>query len=1032
MKSLPHLRLSAYVAAAALIGFASSPIHAADRFWIAPNGGQFGATAFWSTTAGGPGGASVPGPADTANFTLDETYEVAFLADATNFMLDVEDGDVTFDLRGRTYTVASNQAQSIDVGLRDGQTARLTVQGGTLAVDTNGKQVVIGASDGGPGSSIGFLTITSGGHLGNATARPDILVGRSGAGTLTVNENGRIDGRTFIVGSFGGNNGTVTITGPSAVADISGNTTIGLGDSIFAGGAVAGTVNVTNGGTLTSAASVLIGDNLGAHGSVSVSGAGSSWIIAGISTIGEDGDGTLTITSGGLVSSAAAVTLGNTSTGFGTATVTGAGSRWNLSSNHTIGASGLGVMTISNGGQVTSNSNAVLGSVAVSEGRVTVTGAGSQWTLANPLTVGDSGKGELTVSAGGEVSTSFVFLGNTVAASAGVATITGAGSKLTTTGNVTVANIGDGTLNVAGGAEVYVGGILNVNDPAGGPSGTLNLDGGSIFVASNFTNNGKFDFTDGLLQVARNFQPSAAAAAFSINGADTGDLPTLDLIGSGGLLNLASITVGDNRRGKMLVRQGRVVDLGSNGVNIGAFAGSEGLLSVQSGASLSTTGSVAVGGNGGTAGGTGTLEISGGTVDVNTLRLFRDGTINLNGGTLAINTLPVLDGQLNWTAGTLRFDAPFSLTSTNVPKLLGSDATIRAGQVLASNPGVAVTLQTPIVVDGGMLSASSLVNQARIEIKSGSIGAVQNNGLIVGDGTIDGAVTNGAAGTIRVDAGEAIFFTGAVAPNAGELNLVGGTLDFTSAVTNSASGRISGRGTLDFNGGLTNAGKLQFSGGPTDIFGNVTFTGGAGGGEMINSGGGNVVTFYDNVTHNGDEIRTSPTNTTVFFGNFTGAGPFTGTGAVRFEGTFSPGNSPGQVAMDGDVELSAGAQLLMELSGVRDDLHDQLQVGGELLLGGSLEVTLLDGFEPRYGDAFDLFDYGALSGRFDTLDLPMLGAGLIWDTSALYSTGAIIAVPEPAGWILLVGVIVAACLIAVRPWQSATIRKRLALSLQAR
>ncbi len=64
-----------------------------------------------------------------------------------------------------------------------------------------------------------------------------------------------------------------------------------------------------------------------------------------------------------------------------------------------------------------------------------------------------------------------------------------------------------GTLNVASGAEVYVGANLNVNDPAGGPSGTLNLDGGSIFVADNFTNNGKFNFTDGLLQVQGNFQP---------------------------------------------------------------------------------------------------------------------------------------------------------------------------------------------------------------------------------------------------------------------------------------------------------------------------------------------------------------------------------------------------------------------------------------------------------------------------------------------------------------------------------------------
>jgi T5SS/PEP-CTERM-associated repeat protein len=591
----------------------------------------------------------------------------------------------------------------------------------------------------------------------------------------------------------------------------------------------------------------------------------------------------------------------------------------------------------------------------------------------------------------------FVFLGNS-ATGAGVATIRGTGSKLKTSGNVTVANIGAGTLNVADGAEVRVGSSLTVNNG----NGALNLDGGSIYVASNFTNNGKFDFTDGLLQVTRNFQPSASASTFIINGADSDDLPTLDLIGSGGLLNVTNLTVGDNRRGKMLVRQGRALDLGSNGVNIGAFSGGEGTLSVQSGASLATTGTVAVGGNGGTAGGTGTLDISGGTVDVTAVRLFRDGTINLTGGTLAVNAISVLDGSFNWTGGTLRFDAAFALTSVNVPRLLGLDATLGSGQALTSAAGAAVTILTPVVVDGGSLNASSLINQSRLEIRSGSIGPVQNDGLIVGDGVITGAVTNSAAGTIRVDADKSLFFTGAPAPNAGELNLQGGTLDFTAAATNAATGRINGRGTLNFDGGLTNQGRMQFSGGPTDIYGNVTFTGGAGGGEMINSGGANVVTFYGNVTHNGDEIRTSPTNTTVFFGNVTGAGPFTGTGAVRFEGTFTPGNSPAAVSVEGDLQLGADSRLVMELGGTSAGIqYDQLHIGGLLSLDGALDVKLLDGFRPRYGDTFDMLDFGSLTGRFDTLNLPPLDAGLTWDASALYSIGAITAVPEPATLLLV-------------------------------
>jgi len=59
-------------------------------------------------------------------------------------------------------------------------------------------------------------------------------------------------------------------------------------------------------------------------------------------------------------------------------------------------------LTDASGGQVVTTLNAFLGSAAGSEGRVTVTGAGSQWTLSNVLTVGNSGTGDLTVSEGGE------------------------------------------------------------------------------------------------------------------------------------------------------------------------------------------------------------------------------------------------------------------------------------------------------------------------------------------------------------------------------------------------------------------------------------------------------------------------------------------------------------------------------------------------------------------------------------------------------------------------------------------------------
>jgi hypothetical protein len=158
---------------------------------------------------------------------------------------------------------------------------------------------------------------------------------------------------------------------------------------------------------------------------------------------------------------------------------------------------------------------------------------------------------------------------------------------------------------------------------------------------------------------------------------------------------------------------------------------------------------------------------------------------------------------------------------------------------------------------------------------------------------------------------------------------------------------------------------MQFSGGPTDIFGSVSFTGGAGGGEMINSGGSNVVTFYGDVTHNGDEIRTSATNSTVFFGTVSGAGPFTGPGAVRIEGTLVPGSSPTALTFQGSLSLAFRSRLEIELGGPEPGAeHDQLRITGPATLDGALQVSVIDGFTPSLGQSFEVLAAGAIEGQF--------------------------------------------------------------------
>ena len=68
---------------------------------------------------------------------------------------------------------------------------------------------------------------------------------------------------------------------------------------------------------------------------------------------------------------------------------------------------------------------------------------------------------------------------------------------------------------------------------------------------------------------------------------------------------------------------------------------------------------------------------------------------------------------------------------------------------------------------------------------------------------------------------------------------------------------------------------------------------------------------------------------------------------------------------------------------------DQLRVSGQLTLGGTLNVSLINGFAPVAGNSFDILDWSVLSGTFSSIQLPALAGGLSWNTSQLYVTGTL-------------------------------------------
>lgn len=96
-------------------------------------------------------------------------------------------------------------------------------------------------------------------------------------------------------------------------------------------------------------------------------------------------------------------------------------------------------------------------------------------------------------------------------------------------------------------------------------------------------------------------------------------------------------------------------------------------------------------------------------------------------------------------------------------------------------------------------------------------------------------------------------------------------------------------------------------------------------------------------------------------------------------GIVSPGSSPGKISIEGDYTQESGGSLNLELGGtIVGTEYDQLVVTGSAALGGTLNVTPINGFTPTVGDSFTLLSYGTHTGKFTTENLPDLDPGLRW------------------------------------------------------
>src|SRR5690606_24128462 len=391
-------------------------------------------------------------------------------------------------------------------------TGHLELLGGTL--ETAGLSI----GDGGTGT--GSMTIRGAGSEG--TVGSELVVGNAGSGILDIDGGGSLAAGAIVLGLEAGAQGTLTVSDANSLLTHRAT----AGDFII-GWNGTGTLVVEAGGTVDSAGNAHLGQEAGSRGDASVAGVDSAWVMDGELIVGNGGTGSLDITDGARVENTLGWIggrAGGGTTGAGTVTVRGAGSTWINTGYLTVGASAAGSLLIEDGGRVES-ANAAISDLGASNGSVVVRDAGSSWSVAGSLIVGGSGGfGDphgLRIESGGRVEGASAIIGLYNGAGA---TVSGAGSVWDNTGTLQLAlTLSDGStggnpdayLTVADGGRV-VSGAIELAGPTSRGVGTLNIGAaaGTAAVAPGFLDTPSVSFGTGSGTGVLNFNHTATDYVF--------------------------------------------------------------------------------------------------------------------------------------------------------------------------------------------------------------------------------------------------------------------------------------------------------------------------------------------------------------------------------------------------------------------------------------------------------------------------------------------------------------------------------------
>jgi T5SS/PEP-CTERM-associated repeat protein/autotransporter-associated beta strand protein len=488
---------------------------------------------------------------------------------------------------------------------------------------------------------------------------------------------------TTATGVVIGNGGTATVDTTNAQ---SGTATI-VGNS---------SVIISPGGTWTAGGAVNLGDTTG-NGTLTVNGGTLTVNETGSSTLGFFGSstGSMLIENGGVVTMTAGVEIGSTGTNTsnGIVTLTGAGSSWTLGGNLDLENPGTSTgVTVENGASLVSGQAFIgAGGAAGSSNNMLVTGAGTTWQASNIVLGGffnagpGSATGTVDITDGAAVSaTGAVAIGYSPDGGNGLrdaVTVDGSGSKLTGAGPLYAGYYGAGALTISDGAEISdITGIIAY-------SSTDAAAASSKFLGAATPTN-----SVGSVLV------TGPGSEWMNTSLIVGDNATVaGLTGSGTGTSIATLTVADGGE----VGSTNAIVVGANAgatgtINIGAAAGeaagAPGTLStpaIQFGAGegaivfnhTSTDYVFAI-----PIEGAGALDVEGGTTVLTATNTYT-GATTINGGTLDVaGALTGSSGVMVNNGGTL--EGPGSITA---PVAINSGGTFAPGTAGVSGSAATIT-----------------------------------------------------------------------------------------------------------------------------------------------------------------------------------------------------------------------------------------------------------------------------------------------------------------------------------------------------